>query len=115
MKCIYVFCFLLLFLNSFSQARGPSKLSKANFIATVDTMKLTKDGIWLLDYVVNISHEKAKELQGKKIKVTGKVIMVKGLKNLPKTYDRDGNEEVRQGREGDTKYIENPKIEVVIE
>ena len=85
----------------------PGKTSElVTFKAKVDIANATKDGIYLKGYVVNIDYEQAKKLHGKKIKITGKVTIVTGLKNLP-----DG--EIRQGREEDTKYIESPKIKII--
>jgi len=57
-------------------------------------------------YVVNMSYQQVQKLNGKKIRVTGKVTIVKGLKNFP-------SEEERGGREEDTKHILSPKIEII--
>lgn len=99
-------------LSGFSQKTDTVKkqLSKpprfVSFIARPDIANATKDGIYLNGYVVNISYDEIKRLNGKKIKVTGKVSIVRGVKNLP-------GEEVRQGRAEDTRYIGSPKIEIV--
>ncbi len=104
--------FLIFFqLLSFSQAKenlpnqSDSASGKVSFVTTVDISRLTKDGIYMNGYVVNISREKVEKLNGKKIRVTGKVTVVKGIKNLP-------GEEV-QGREVDTKHILSPKIKII--
>jgi len=109
----YILTILLIFfqLLSFSQAKDVTNQSdtssrKVSFITTVDIARLTKDGIYMNGYVVNISREKIEKLVGKKIRVTGKVTVVKGLKNLP-------GEEERGGREEDTKHILSPKIEII--
>ena len=112
MKYILPFLFVLLNLICFSQTtdtlkKQPNKVSDVvSFIAKVDIANATKDGIYLNGYVVNIDYNKAKKLNGKKIRVTGKVTIVKGLKNSP--HDKEV-----QGREEDTKHIKSPKIEVV--
>jgi len=112
MKYALTLLFVLFNLVSFTQETGTLK-KKSNktpgvivFITKVDIAHATKDGIYLNGYVVNIGYEQAKKLNGKKIKVTGKVTVVKGLGNLP---DKDAV----QGREGDTKHIETPKIEII--
>ena len=51
------------------------------FITKFDIAKATKDGFYLNGYVVNIGYEQAKKLSSKKIRVTGKVTIVKGLTN----------------------------------
>jgi hypothetical protein len=83
------------------------------FIVKLNIANATKDGIYLNSYVVNIDYEKAKKLNGKTIKVSGKVTIIKGLKNSPKEYDKEGHDIIQQGRENDTKYIESPMIEII--
>lgn len=78
---------------------------KVSFVTKVDIRQATKDGIYLNGYVVNIGYEEAKALNGKTIRIRGKVTIVKGI--------QDTDEEVRQGRQGDTKHILNPRIKVV--
>ncbi len=119
MKLIYTIVFFLFSLISFSQTKDTvtNELDTTShivsFVTTLDIANATKDGIYLNGYVVNIEYKKAKELSGKKIKVTGKVTVVKGLKNLPKEYDENGNEILKQGRSEDTKYIISPRIEII--
>lgn len=82
-------------------------LDFVSFVAKLEINNATKDGIWLNGYVVNIEYEQAKKLNGKKIRVSGKVTIVKGLKGQPPTKP------LSQGREEDIKYIESPKIEII--
>ena len=104
--------FSLFTISCFSQASDTLKghFNKTpgfvSFTTKLDIAYATKEGIYLNGYVVNINYEQAKRLNGKKIRVTGKVTILKGLKNLP------GNE-VRQGRQEDTKYIDSPKIVLI--
>jgi|GEM_PF-1362918 len=79
---------------------------KVSFVTKVDIQHATKDGIYLNGYVVNIRYEKAKELDGKMIRVSGKVTIVKGIQHEP------GGAAI-QGRQGDTKHILKPKIKLV--
>ena len=108
MKPTFTFLFLFSTVGCFSQATDtlkspPGNTSEfASFVTILDIANATKDGIYLNGYVVNISYEKAKKLDGKKIKVTGKVRIVKGIKNR-----------FEQGREEDYRYIKSPKIKVL--
>lgn len=76
------------------------------FIAKIDTLRATKEGIYLNDYVVNISHDRIRELHGKTVQVKGKVTIIKAIK----LYDGGV---VEQGRTVDTKYIESPEITIL--
>lgn len=112
MRLLFIFLFLFSSLYSFSQAKTISDSSITNksklvsFVTVLDIANATKEGIYLNGYVVNISYEKAKKLNGKKIRVTGKVSIIKGVNNQP-------GEDMQQGREGDTMYIGSPKIRVI--
>ena len=112
MRSLFSFLFFFSSLNSFSQEKGAadsiaiSKSKIVSFVTVLDINNATKDGIYLNGYVVNIPYEKAKQLNGKKIRVTGKVSIIKGVKNQP-------GEEMQQGREGDKIYIEFPKIKII--
>jgi hypothetical protein len=106
-------------LNSFSQTNDTLKIQTSKttnvvtFITKFDIAKATKDGYYLKGYIVDISYEEAQKLNGKKIEVTGKVTIVKGLKNRPKEYDKNGKELITQGRIEDTKHIDFPSIKVL--
>jgi len=110
MKYTLSLLFILFCLNSFSQQTDPSKAPyktprKVTFITKVDIANATKDGMYMNGYVVNIDYEQAQKLNGKTIRVTGKVTIVKGL---------DPNDEVlKQGRSGDTKHILSPRIKIL--
>jgi hypothetical protein len=112
MKYAFLIFFVLLNVTSFSQTadtlkKQPNRKSDVvTFTTKVDIAHATKDGIYLNGYVVNVDHYKAKELDGKNIRVTGKVTILKGIKNVP-------NRDIQQGREVETKYIKSPKIEIV--
>jgi hypothetical protein len=112
MRLLFIFLFLFSSLSSFSQVKGTAdsiaiiKSKIVSFITVLDIANATKEGIYLNGYVVNIRYEKAKQLNGKKIRVTGKVSIIKGVNNQP-------GEEMQQGREGDTMYIESPKIKII--
>ncbi len=111
-KSILTILFLFIVSNCFSQVndtlkkQSNSKSEFVSFITKLDIANATKDGIYLNGYVVNISYEKAKKLNGKKIKVTGIVTIIKGVKNLP-------DNEIQQGRKEDTKHILSPKIKII--
>ncbi len=110
---------LLLNLHYFSQTKNISKTQTnkttdtVSFIAKFDITKATKDGYFLNGYIIDINSVDSQKFNGKKIKVRGKVTVIKGLKNRPKEYDRNGNELIVQGRIDDTKHIESPTITVL--
>jgi len=84
-------------------------------ITTFHKSKATKDGYYVEDYIVDMSAKEARRLDGKKIKITGQVNIIKGLKNESPEYDTDGKRVIMQGREEDTKYIVSPVIEILKE
>jgi hypothetical protein len=75
---------------------------KVSFIAIIDIENATKDGIYLGDYVVNIPYDKLVKLNGKTVRISGKVTVIKGISNI---YE--------QGRATDTKHILKPRIRVL--
>jgi len=110
--------FILFSLNSFSQQTDPSKEPyktprKITFIHKVDIANMTKEGMYMNGYVVYIDREEAEKLNGKTIRVTGKVKIVKGLDSLPKEYNEYGVEIIKGGRRGDSKHITSPKIKIL--
>ncbi len=105
--------FLLTLLTNYSLLQGQDTLkitdtesNKASFVTTIDIKNATKDGIYLNGYVVNIPYDKLIKLNGKRVQISGKVTIVRGLKHY-----NDGV--VRQGREEDTKHILKPKIKLL--
>ncbi|MBK6936385.1 MAG: hypothetical protein IPH18_05525 [Chitinophagaceae bacterium] len=56
--------------------------------------------------MVNIGYEKIRSLQGKTVRIKGRVTIIKGTSSYT-----DG--EIRQGRLNDTKYINSPRIKVL--
>lgn len=81
--------------------------NKVSFISVFDKDNATKDGYYVNGYVVNIDYDAGQKLHMKKVKITGKVTIVKGLK-----HNKPG-EPIIQGRYDDTKHILKPRIEVV--
>ena len=105
--------FPLSLLTNYSLLQGQDTLkitdtesNKVSFVITIDIKNATKEGIYLNGYIVNISYDKLIILNGKRVQISGKVTIIKGLK-----HNNDG--EVRQGREEDTKHILKPKIKIV--
>ena len=99
-------------MSCLSQTNDPLKKSVnrtpdiVSFITRLDIAHATKEGMYLNGYVVNIGFEQAQKLNGKKIRVTGKVTILKGLKNRP-------GDTIRQGRYEDTEYIDSPHIIII--
>ena len=52
------------------------KKKKVSFVTVLKLSNATKDGFYINGYVINISHERGRELDGKKIRVSGKVSIV---------------------------------------
>jgi hypothetical protein len=116
MKVIFAVLVAFLVSNCFAQKKDNLNRSHTDtssfvsFVAKLDIAKLDKDdAIYLKGYVINIGYEQAKKFNGKKIRVTGKVTIIKASKNrLP-------GQPIPQQREGDYKYIESPLIEIIKE
>jgi hypothetical protein len=87
--------------------------STVSFVTIFDIKAATKDGYYLNGYVVTVDYKQAQKINGNKIKVTGEVIVVKGIGNQADEYNKDGNKIIKQGREEDTKHIVKPSIEVL--
>jgi hypothetical protein len=86
-----------------------------SFTTIFDKSNATKDGYYINEYVVELDYALAQKIDGKKIRITGKVHTVKGLNNQAKEYDSKGNEIMKQGRSEDKKHIASPTIEVLQE
>ena len=111
LKIIFVFvtCFLIqtVGLSQAIDAVQHISKNKVSFVSVFNKDNATKDGYYVNGYVVNVDYEAGQKLHMKKVKITGKVTIVKGLKQ-----DKPG-EPIRQGRYNDTKYMLKPRIEVV--
>jgi hypothetical protein len=104
---IFRFLLLLSLVTHYSILQGQDTTSKkVSFVTNIDIKQATKDGIYLNGYVVNIPYDKLTELNGKKVRISGKVTIVKGLKHF-----NDGI--IRGGRQEDTKHILKPKIKII--
>lgn len=112
MKKLLPFLFLFFTHSGFGQyiksktGNLKDRFTIASFITVVDIQQATKEGIYMEGYVVHISYEKIKALHGKKVKVTGNVTIVKGLKH-------EDSEVKKQGRSEDTKHLLNPVITIL--
>ena len=111
MKIILVFVtFILIQTKGLSQAIDSVQYiskNKVSFVTIFDKNNATKDGYYVNGYVVNIDYEAGQKLHKKKIKITGKVTVVKGLKH------ETPEEDIKQGRYNDTKQILKPVIEIL--
>lgn len=113
MKRLIVLIILVSSISCFGQAAPANnkdstgnQSKKVSFVTKVDIKNATKDGVYMEGYVVNIPYEKAMELDGKTVRISGKVTIVKAI-------SQDSNAEKAQGRQVDTKHILHPKIELV--
>lgn len=111
MKKVSALILILLAQSAFAQ--GPESWStekrdkKVDFTTKINLKYATKDGIYINGYVVNIPYEKLTELNGKTVRITGKVKIVDPIGN----FNEEG--EVRQGRQTETKYIPRPRIRII--
>ncbi|HEY0356772.1 MAG TPA: hypothetical protein VGC29_11235 [Flavisolibacter sp.] len=110
MRQILILLFSLLTLNSFSQrkdtASANNESKRVRFITKIDILYETKDGIYLNGYVVNIPRHQIQALNGKTVRISGKVTLVKGTSHFT-------GDEKRQGRHEDTRHILKPKIKII--
>lgn len=106
MKALQLSVLYVLLTHSFLSQAQDTTNSKVSFITRVDIQHATKDGIYLNGYVVNIPYDKLMKLNGKIVRIKGRVTIVKGLKHY-----NDGV--IRQGRHEDTKHILKPKVKIV--
>lgn len=93
-----------------------SEFEKTDTVTILVKVKLenaTKDGLYIQGGILDLDAEEIERLNGKTIRVTGIKTRVKGLKNLPKAYDKNGNEIVQQGREEDFWHFHSIKYIVV--
>ena len=114
MRLIFAALTVFLTINCFAQEndtlnrRHNDTANSVSFIVRFHINELDKDdAAYLKGYVVNIGYEQAKKLNGKKIRITGRVTIIKASKNLPL------GKPIPQERQGDYKYIESPKIEII--
>lgn len=111
MKPAFTLLFIFFSLASFARQTDTATTNPfqakeiVSFVTVVNAKYADKDGIYLNGYVVNLGYDQIKKLHRKKIRVTGEVILIKGI-------PEDRKEEV-QGQYRDTRHIPSPKIEIV--
>lgn len=118
MKALFILISLFVFTLSEACRNVEPKQAKnvnadtVSFIARFEKSKEQKDGFDLNGYILPLSTEQADTLDGKLIKVSGVVYIHEG--HGPEYYDKKGID-IPQERQGITKYIASPVIEVVKE
>jgi hypothetical protein len=118
-RIIFITALFLTSTNGLTQNQPDQRMESADtsnyvtFVTKFNKAKPAKDGYYMSGYVVDIDNTKAKTLKGKKIKISGYVTIEKGLSNIPKEYDSNGKEIIKQGRAEDTKHILSPVIEII--
>ncbi len=107
---------LLIIIHCAAISYGQQNISKlsnntdtVSFIVKFDKRNATKDGYYLGGYVVNIDYNKAKKLNGKTIRITGKVSIEKSISSKQNA----DSSTIIQGRSKDIKHIESPIIEII--
>jgi len=87
---------------------GPDTLKSVTFIVRFHLSDMDKDDAAVLKgYVVYIGYEKAKNLDGKRIRISGRVRVV------TPTVEQKPGQPVPQERQGSFKYIASPQIEIL--
>ena len=87
---------------------APDTLKLVRFTVRFHLSTLDKDDAAVLKgYVVNIGYDRAKSLDGKKIRITGYVSIINP------SFERQPGQPIPQERQGPYKFIESPKIEIV--
>ncbi|MBB4805297.1 hypothetical protein HNP38_000569 [Chryseobacterium defluvii] len=106
MKKLFPVLFLIFSLMvSGQKTKSSAGKNYVSFVTLLDIKSPTKDeGYPINGYMVNLDYEKIKKLNGRKVRISGKVITVKGL-------TKEGG--LQQGRYEDTRHILNPKIKVL--
>ena len=87
---------------------NPDTLKLVKFTVRFHLSTLDKDDAAVLKgYVVNIGYDRAKSLDGKKIRITGYVSVIYS------SLERQPGMPIPQGRQGPYKFIESPIIEII--
>ena len=113
MRQIILFIFAFVISSAYGQDKKlpdttATKQSKtASVTAIFHKANATKDGYYFGGYVVELDPERSEELDGKKLKITGRLYIEKGLG----AYDQKTGQV--QGRVRDTKHITSPKIKII--
>lgn len=99
--------------RSFSQVLDTIS-NKAQFVTVrgkVDLNYYGKGTLWMKGYAIDVDREEIEKFSGKRIRITGKLIIIPDPGKRPKEYDQNGNEIIYQACDGsDTRYVLNPKI-----
>ncbi len=99
--------FILIIVLSFIQCKSikSNKMPKTvTIIGIIDTVE-TKSGFQINDYFIQISEKELNPFKGKKVKITGELIVIEAL---------DPNDKIiKQGSNSERKFIQNPKIEII--
>ncbi len=99
--------FILLIVISFMQCNSTKSNNMSKTVSTIgiiDTIE-TKSGFQINEYYIQISEKELNPFKGKKVKITGELIVIEAL---------DPNDKViKQGSNFERKFIQNPKIEII--
>lgn len=99
-----IFCFLFLSQLSFAQAKTTDTSKTITTTGVFDTRE-AKSGYLINGYYVEISNEEFQQYKGKKVRVTGKLAIIKGLSPEEMKHE--------QGSNGDRKFITHFKITIL--
>jgi hypothetical protein len=103
------FIFLILLFLSFSLASIAQKQGKKSMkkVSTTGIIDITpeKSGYRINEYFVELSDQEVKKYAGKKVRITGKLLVVPGI--------NPNDPVIVQGSTYDRKYITKPVIEIL--
>jgi len=107
-RILFFFCVSLFFINqiSFAQKTKRDSLEEVTTVGTFNTEE-TKSGYIINEYFVELSKNMVDSLKGKKVIVTGKLLIVKGINPNDST--------IFQGSLNDRKFIIEPRITIINE
>jgi len=103
-QAFLILLFLGFSLASMAQKPGKKSMKKVTTIGLIDTAA-EKSGYRINEYFIELTDQELKKYAGKKVKITGKLLVVPGI---------DPNDPVIvQGSTYDRQYIVDPVIKVV--
>ncbi len=114
MKQVILLLFVMSYLHLSSQisdTRGKNKPQIITLKGKVNLNDYGKGSLWMKGYSVDIDREKIEKFSRKRVKITGRLVIVPDLAKRPKEYDHNGDEIIYQGVYGsDARYIMEPRF-----
>jgi hypothetical protein len=103
-KVFLILLFLGFSLASIAQKSGKKSMKKVTTVGVIDTTA-EKSGYRINEYFVELTDQELKKYAGKKVKITGKLLVVPGID--------PNNPVIVQGSTSDRQYIIEPEIRIL--